>query len=160
MDLDDLYQNVILDHSRRPRNFGELPDANYHACGNNPNCGDEVTVSARIGENGVIGDIRFHGQGCAISQASASLMTLKVKGKPAAAALGLAEAFHALLTAPEEPGPEPVAGLGDAQALVGVRKFPQRIKCATLAWHALLDILHRATRGGDAEATRDKPVSL
>ena len=151
MDLDDLYQEVILDHSRRPRNFGELPGATHHACGNNPNCGDEITVSVRITPEGTIDEIRFHGQGCAISQASASLMTLKVKRKNLADALALVERFHALLTSPDEP-PEPAPQLGDAQALTGVRKFPQRIKCATLAWHALRDILVRGSACGGVPA--------
>jgi nitrogen fixation protein NifU and related proteins len=133
MDLQDLYRDVILDHNKRPRNFGSLDTASAHAQGHNPLCGDRLTVSLRMdGER--IGDIRFEGQGCAISTASASLMTEAVKGKDRAAVRALFERVHALLTAPQAAA---AADLGKLAALSGVREFPARVKCASLCWHTL-----------------------
>jgi nitrogen fixation protein NifU and related proteins len=133
MDLQDLYRDVILDHNKRPRNFGSLDTASAHAEGHNPLCGDRLTVSLRMdGER--IEDIRFEGQGCAISTASASLMTEAVKGKDRAAARALFERVHALLTAPQAAA---AADLGKLAALSGVREFPARVKCASLCWHTL-----------------------
>jgi nitrogen fixation protein NifU and related proteins len=124
---------VILDHNKRPRNFGSLDTASAHAEGHNPLCGDRLTVSLRMdGER--IEDIRFEGQGCAISTASASLMTEAVKGKDRAAARALFERVHALLTAPQAAA---AADLGKLAALSGVREFPARVKCASLCWHTL-----------------------
>ena len=133
MDLQDLYRDVILDHNKRPRNFGSLDTASAHAEGHNPLCGDRLTVSLRMdGER--IEDIRFEGKGCAISTASASLMTEAVKGKDRAAVRALFERVHALLTAPQAAA---AADLGKLAALSGVREFPARVKCASLCWHTL-----------------------
>jgi nitrogen fixation protein NifU and related proteins len=133
MDLKELYRDVILDHNRQPRNFGRLENATGHAEGNNPLCGDQLSLSVRLnGER--IEDIRFEGHGCAISTASASLMTEAVKGKDRAAARALFEQVHALLTKPEA---APDAALGKLAALSGVREFPARVKCASLCWHTL-----------------------
>jgi nitrogen fixation protein NifU and related proteins len=134
MDLKDLYRDVILDHNRRPRNFGRLEGAAQHAEGHNPLCGDRLTVSVSLdGER--IGDIRFEGSGCAISTASASLMTEAFKGKELAAVRELFAKVHALLTQPD--GTPDAASLGKLAALSGVREFPARIKCASLCWHTL-----------------------
>jgi nitrogen fixation NifU-like protein len=130
--LDDLYQEVILDHNRRPRNFRTLPGGR-HAEGFNPLCGDRLTVYLKI-EDGVIADVSFQGSGCAISKASASLMTESVKGQTVAAAAALFARFQHMLTAPPATPAEP---LGKLTALAGVRQFPVRVKCATLAWHTL-----------------------
>lgn len=135
MNLDELYQTVILDHAQRPRNYGELPQATVFVQGDNPTCGDEVTVYLKISPDQKIEDIKFKGAGCAISQASTSLMTLKVKGKTCAEALALNDVFHDMLAAPEVPPLPP--GFGDLKLLEGVRKFPQRVKCATLGWNAM-----------------------
>lgn len=131
-ELAELYQQVILDHSKRPRNFGELADA-VHVQGDNPSCGDEIQLHVKFGEDGTVQDIKFTGSGCAISQASASLMTMKLKGKPRSEAERLMKNFRTLVTSETEPDTK---GLGDAVLLRGVRKFPQRVKCATLAWRA------------------------
>lgn len=131
-DLRDLYQEVILDHYKRPRNFGTLPAANREAEGFNPLCGDQITIYLQM-EGDVVQDIRFQGSGCAISTASASLMTEVLKGKTLEEAQTLFERFHGLLT-----GTEPEGGLdGKLAVLSGVREFPVRVKCATLAWHTL-----------------------
>ncbi len=137
--LEELYQTVILDHSRKPRNKGPLEGATHFAAGNNPSCGDEVSVQMRM-ETQHIEDVRFQGQGCAISQASASLMTLKLRGKSVPEARLLTEKFHSLVV---EGAQVPADGpaLGDLQVFEGVRKFPQRVKCATLAWNAAREIL-------------------
>jgi nitrogen fixation NifU-like protein len=133
MDLKELYRDVILDHNRHPRNFGPLAGANHHAEGNNPLCGDRLSLAVRMnGER--IEDIRFEGRGCAISTASASLMTEAVKGKDRASARQLFDKMHALLTRPEA---APDATLGKLAALSGVREFPARVKCASLCWHTL-----------------------
>ena len=133
MDLKDLYRDVILDHNKHPRNFGRLDPADAHADGHNPLCGDQLTLAVRMnGER--IEDIRFEGKGCAISTASASLMTEAVKGKDRAAAHALYERIHALLTSTDAPvAPD----LGKLAALSGVREFPARVKCASLCWHTL-----------------------
>lgn len=133
-DLRELYQQVILDHSRSPRNFKALEDASCHAEGMNPLCGDEITVYLRL-EGDVIREVSFTGTGCAISKASASMMTAGVKGKTMAEARALFEKFHRLLTE-RDVTPESL-GLGSLAAFAGVRDFPIRVKCATLAWHTL-----------------------
>jgi len=141
MDLKELYRDVILDHNRHPRNFGPLAGANHHAEGNNPLCGDRLSLAVRLdGER--IADIRFEGSGCAISTASASLMTEAVKGKDRASARQLFDKMHALLTQPEA---APEAGLGKLAALSGVREFPARVKCASLCWHTLNAALSATT---------------
>ena len=134
-DLEELYQTVILDHSTRPRNFGPLPDATVTVDGDNPTCGDEVHLHVRIGADGGVEKVSFTGSGCSICMASASMMTAKVKGRPRENAEGLLRDFHAMISA--EPPPPPAKSLGELRLLAGVRKFPQRVKCATLAWHAL-----------------------
>lgn len=131
-DLQDLYQEVILDHNRRPRNFRAMEGARQ-AEGHNPLCGDRIIVYLRL-EDGVIMDVSFQGSGCAISKASASLMTESVRGRPMVEAEALLDRFQQMITAPAD---APVADLGKLVVLAGVRQFPVRVKCATLAWHTL-----------------------
>ena len=133
-DLRDLYQQVILDHNRSPRNFKQLPEANHSAKGDNPLCGDKITVYVKVND-GVIEDVAFQGTGCAISQSSASLMTSAVKGKTVEEAEKLFHAFHDMVTGEPTNG-EPV-NLGKLAAFEGVKEFPARVKCANLAWHTL-----------------------
>jgi nitrogen fixation NifU-like protein len=133
MDLKELYRDVILDHSRHPRNFGRVQAADRRAEGHNPLCGDELLLSVRL-DGTRVEDIRFEGKGCAISTASASLMTEAVKGKDRAAIRELFEGVHRLLTRHDE---VPAASLGKLAALSGVREFPARVKCASLCWHTL-----------------------
>ncbi len=140
-DLEDLYQEVILDHSRRPRNFGELADAAVLVHGDNPACGDEIHLGVKFGESGNLQAIKFTGHGCAISQASASLMTMKLKGKSRAEIMEMFRAFHDLVT---DETAEPARSLGDLQLMQGVRKFPQRVKCAMLAWRAMEQALQQS----------------
>ena len=132
-DLKDLYQEVILDHNRNPRNCYIMDGASYTADGHNPLCGDIVKVYLRI-ENGVIEEISFQGQGCAICTASTSLMTESVQGKSVEEAQGLFDEFHQMLTGVAE---EQGVALGKLQVFEGVREYPVRVKCATLAWHTL-----------------------
>jgi nitrogen fixation NifU-like protein len=134
-DLEDLYQEIILDHNRRPRNHRAMAAATHHADGHNPLCGDEVTVFLHL-EGGTIRDISFDGEGCAISKASASLMTTRLKGRSLTEARGLMRDVLGLLTGPEAEMPD-LESLGDLAALAGVRKYAVRVKCATLAWHTL-----------------------
>ncbi len=139
-ELTDLYQEVVLDHGKRPRNFGPLPGATHHAEGLNPLCGDHLTVHARV-EDGVVREARFEGSGCAISKASASVMTGMVKGKTAAEVDALHERFHRLVTeGPGAAGDE--ASLGKLAVFGGVHDFPTRVKCASLAWHTLRAAIH------------------
>lgn len=138
-DLAELYQEVIVDHARRPRNFGELADATRTVEGVNPLCGDQLMLHVKI-VDGQIGDIAFEGAGCAISQASASLMTMALKGMKEQDALVLFERVHTMLT--EQPGDDAASTeLGMIAALSGVWQFPSRVKCATLAWHTLRQAL-------------------
>jgi nitrogen fixation protein NifU and related proteins len=139
VDFEELYREVILDHARRPRNYGELPDADCHIHGDNPVCGDEVTLHLKFGPDDTIAKAQFTGNGCSICMASASLMTQKIKNRSRANASSLWDRFHNMLTA--VPEPEPDESLGDLLALQGVRKFPMRVKCATLAWQALKQAL-------------------
>ena len=133
MDLRELYRDVILDHNRRPRNFGRIENADGQAQGNNPLCGDQLSLTLRlVGER--IEDIRFEGKGCAISTASASLMTEAVKGRERAAVRELFDKVHRLLTRPDAAVDE---SLGKLAALAGVREYPVRVKCASLCWHTL-----------------------
>jgi nitrogen fixation NifU-like protein len=141
-DLTDLYQEVILDHNRRPRNFGVLDPADRQAIGHNPLCGDRFTVYLQI-DGDVVRDLRFDGSGCAISKASASMMTEAAKGRSIAGVLELIDRFHTVLTTPIE-RPVDDEGLGKLASLTGVREFPMRVKCATLAWHALRAALTQA----------------
>jgi nitrogen fixation NifU-like protein len=140
MELNDLYRDVILDHNRKPRNFGGLEPADASVEGFNPLCGDRLTVRLQM-QDDKISDIRFEGQGCAISTASASLMTEAVKGKTRADALRLFDRVHQLLT---DDGAPPAEELGKLAALSGVREFPARVKCASLCWHTLASALKSA----------------
>jgi nitrogen fixation NifU-like protein len=133
MELGDLYRDVILDHNRRPRNFGSLPPPAHLAHGHNPLCGDRLTVYATLAD-GVLRDVGFEGSGCAISVASASLMTEAVKGRSRAEVEHLFTIVHDLLTRADAPVPPE---LGKLAALSGVRGFPARVKCASLCWHTL-----------------------
>lgn len=133
--LRELYQETIFDHNRKPRNFRAMPDADHVARGHNPLCGDQLTVYLRVAD-GVVREVTFEGHGCAISTASASLMTEAVKGRPIAEVEALFQDFHALLT--DVP---PERDFGKLQVLAGVREFPARVKCATLAWHTLHNAL-------------------
>lgn len=136
-DLGELYQSVILDHNKSPRNFHELPDATGHAEGRNPLCGDAYTVWLRV-EGDRVADAAFQGVGCAISKASASLMTTAIKGKTVAEAEALFEQFHEMMTG----GATDTTGMPTGvKALTGVRAFPMRVKCATLSWHAMREAL-------------------
>ncbi len=149
VNLDDLYQEVILDHYRKPRNYQELPVANRQAGGHNPLCGDRVTIFLRV-EDGVVKEATFQGAGCAISTASASLMTETVKGKTVEEAEALFRRFHDMVTADD--GDEDEEDLGKLEALAGVRNIPVRVKCATLAWHTMKAAL-------EAEGEPEKTVS-
>lgn len=143
-ELDELYQSIILDHNRRPKNFREMDDATAKADGVNPLCGDQLTVWLKM-EGDTLSDVSFRGQGCAISKASASMMTQVVKGKTRAEAKRLFEDVHALVTG------HPTGGdVGPLKALGGVSRFPLRVKCASLAWHAMKSALD--ARPGDALA--------
>jgi nitrogen fixation NifU-like protein len=146
VEIEELYQEVILDHSRRPRNFGDLADAAVRVHGDNPACGDEIHLFVKFDAAGGLRDIKFTGYGCAISQASASLMTMKLRGKSRAEVMEMLHAFHSLVT--DETSEAPKA-LGDLVVMRGVRKFPQRVKCAMLAWRAV----EQALEQGAGEAT-------
>lgn len=137
-DLAELYQQVILDHNRRPRNFGKLASATRTAEGYNPVCGDHIQVHVRVADD-TVAEIAFEGSGCAISRASASLMTQAVQGKAVPVAEQLFRDFQELVTAnpTARVGPDQSERVGKLAVLAGVRAFPSRIKCATLAWHAL-----------------------
>jgi nitrogen fixation protein NifU and related proteins len=138
-DLTDLYQEVILDHNRRPRNFGTIECPSHHAEGYNPLCGDRLKLYVKVsGET--ITEVAFEGSGCAISKASASLMTDALKGRTLAEANSLFERFHRVVTTPPD---QPVEDLGKLSVLAGVREFPVRVKCASLAWHTLKAALDR-----------------
>ena len=142
-ELTDLYQEVILDHNRRPRNFRTIDDATRKQEGYNPLCGDRLTLYVQL-EDDVIKDVAFQGVGCAISKASASLMTDALKGKTVGEARALFDRFHDMVTSsPETPTPD----LGKLSVLVGVREFPTRVKCASLAWHTLKAAVSDAAAG-------------
>ena len=141
-ELRELYQSVILDHNKKPRNFGELEHANRSADGYNPLCGDKLKVFIAV-EGDTVRDVAFVGEGCAISTASASLMTQAIKGKTVAEVEALFEGFHELVTS--DPRSEVDAdGLGKLAVFGGVREFPMRVKCATLAWHTLRSALDQS----------------
>jgi nitrogen fixation NifU-like protein len=145
-DISDLYQEVILDHNRRPRNFRVLDNPSHRADGHNPLCGDRLNLFLKV-DGDVITDVAFQGTGCAIAKASASLMTDAVKGRPVSEARTLFQRFHRMVTTPTD---APVEDLGKLSAFAGVREFPIRVKCASLAWHTLKAALDR-----DAEATTE-----
>jgi nitrogen fixation NifU-like protein len=136
----ELYQSVIVEHDRSPRNCRTLEGPSHRAEGRNPLCGDEVTVELQVDSGGRIADIAFQGKGCAISRASASLMTTALKGKTIAEARELFERFHGLMTGSDVAA----ADLGKLEAFRGVAEFPMRVKCATLAWHAMKQALGAA----------------
>lgn len=138
-DLRELYQEVILDHSRKPRNFGKPAEVHHMAQGHNPLCGDRVTVYLDLDGEGRVKDVSFEGSGCAISMASASIMTEMLKGKTVAEAKALFDKFHGVVTGEEEDlsGADGI-DLDRLEALTGVREFPMRVKCATLAWHTFI----------------------
>ncbi len=145
MDLADLYRDVIVDHNRAPRNFGRLASATHAAEGNNPLCGDKLQIFVEIKDD-MVRDIRFEGAGCAISTASASLMSEAVKGKSCAEVAELFGSVHRMLTRRDA---EADIGLGKLAALAGVREFPVRVKCASLCWHTL----NAALTGGRSVST-------
>ena len=147
-ELRDLYQQVIVDHNKSPRNFGRLADANREAEGYNPLCGDRLHVYLKLDDAGIIEDVSFEGEGCAISMASASLMTEALKGKPVADLQPLFEDFQHMVTADTAEAPDE-AKLGKLAVLAGVREFPSRIKCATLCWHTL-----RSAVGGNTQVAK------
>ncbi|RME84990.1 MAG: SUF system NifU family Fe-S cluster assembly protein [Zetaproteobacteria bacterium] len=139
MDLDALYQQLIIDHHKNPRNWGKIQPADREAVGHNPLCGDKLVLTLKLSEDGTrITDARFEGEGCAISTASASMMTEAIRGKTIEEAKAMFEAFHAMATGEAPPDAE---RLGKLAALAGVRAFPARVKCATLAWHTLMQAL-------------------
>jgi nitrogen fixation protein NifU and related proteins len=138
-DLSDLYQEVILDHNKRPRNFRRIENPSHHADGHNPLCGDRLRLFVQVDGN-VVKDIAFEGSGCAISKASASLMTDEVKGRTLDEVHALFDRFHRMVTTPSD---QPVEDLGKLSVLAGVREFPVRVKCASLAWHTLKAALER-----------------
>ena len=138
--LDHLYQEVILDHNRSPRNFKKIDRPTAYAHGFNPLCGDDYHVYVVVDPAGVIQDIAFQGNGCAISKASASMMTALLKGKPVKEAGALQESFVETMTS-EHPSPAAKSRIGRLTLFEGVREFPVRVKCATLAWHAFADAL-------------------
>jgi nitrogen fixation NifU-like protein len=141
-DLNELYQEVILDHNKRPRNFRAIAAPSHQAEGYNPLCGDRLNLYVKV-EGDVITDVAFQGSGCAISKASASLMTDAVKGTTVEQARALFERFHHVVTTPPD---QPVEDLGKLSVLAGVREFPVRVKCASLAWHTLKAALAREAR--------------
>ena len=149
--LDDLYQELLLEHKRQPRNWGRLPRASRHADGHNPLCGDTIALDVVI-QGGVVSEIAFEGAGCAICIASASLMTQAVKGTAVTDAAHLVEAMHQMLTNEGSSHDADDSYLGKLVVLRGVRRFPSRIKCAALAWHALAQCLREKDN-----ARRDEP---
>ena len=151
--LDALYQEIILEHNRKPRNFREMPDATRTVEGRNPLCGDQLTLWVKL-ENDTVADVSFKGSGCAISKASASLMTAAVKGKTRAEAERLFDTFHQLVVG-KLPESEQ-ASLGSLRALGGVSRFPLRVKCASLAWHAL----HSALDSNASEVSTEREGEL
>ncbi len=147
-DLKALYQEVIIDHSRNPRNFGSLESANRSAEGVNPLCGDEITLECHLDGNDIIQDVKFSGHGCAISLASASIMTEMLKGMSKTEAESLFKSFRLRVTGE---GDASVDDIGKLEVLCGVREFPSRVKCATLAWHTAL----AAINGNEKKVTTE-----
>jgi nitrogen fixation NifU-like protein len=149
-DLRDLYQEVILDHGKHPRNLRHPDDATAQARGNNPLCGDQLTVYLKLGEDGRVADAAFEGRGCAISMASASMMTEMVRGRTEAEARRLFESFHRMCTGDEPMSDADADALDKLRVLSGVRDYPTRVKCATLPWHTLV-----AALAGETVATTE-----
>jgi len=152
-DLGDLYQQVILDHNRNPRNFRTVPGANRSAEGYNPLCGDRISLQVRVDDD-VIADVGFQGSGCAISKAAASLMTAAVQGKTTAEADKLFRSFHDMLTGGVDAPADPKS-LGKLAAFAGVRAFPARVKCANLSWHTLRAALENRAELVTTESASD-----
>ena len=143
--LEDLYREIILDHYRSPRNRGDLPvPPAVVAEGHNPLCGDEIQIYLQV-DDGVVTDVKVGGQGCSISQSSASMMSAAVKGRPVAEVRALVRRFKSMMSIDDDTSPVPDVKLGDLEALQGVVKFPVRIKCATLAWNTLINALDEAS---------------
>lgn len=140
-DFSDLYQDLILDHQKNPRNFGDLSGANRHADGFNPLCGDKIALDLKVDEKGTIEDIKFKGSGCAISKASASMMTQALKGKKTEEAEKMFHQFHDMVMGKEG---AKTSELGKLKVFQGVRDYPARVKCASLAWHTMEAALHQA----------------
>ena len=149
-DLGDLYQQVIIDHTKSPRNFGKLEPCSHDAEGFNPLCGDQLHVYLQINDDNIIEDVKFEGQGCSISTASASLMTQALKGKPVCKFERLFEAFHEMATADLSDVPDKEV-LGKLAVLAGVKEFPSRIKCATLCWHTIKSAIEHSDRAAKTE---------
>jgi nitrogen fixation NifU-like protein len=145
--LNELYQEILLEHNSKPRNFKVLEDANQSAEGYNPLCGDQITLSVKV-VDGVIDDVGFQGSGCAISRASASMMTQSIKGQSVEQAELIFDAFHHMMTEPEDE--VDLDTLGDLETLSGVNEYPTRIKCAILAWHTM-----KAALDGDTQVTTE-----
>ena len=145
--LSDLYQEILLEHNSKPRNFKAVEDANQIAEGYNPLCGDQITLSLKV-IDGLIDDVGFQGSGCAISRASASMMTQSIKGRSVEQAQHIFDAFHHMITEPE--GEIDLDTLGDLETLSGVNEYPTRIKCAILAWHTM-----KAALDGDVQVTTE-----
>ena len=146
-DLQELYQSIILDHNRRPKNYGALDGATSRAEGRNPLCGDEVTVELKV-ENDAIDEVRFTASGCAVSRAAASIMTQAVKGKSRGEVERLFEQFHDLVTGKLKPSVTEARAMGEMAAFSGVSRFPVRVKCASMPWHTL----QKALRDGEVSA--------
>ena len=151
-DITELYQSLILDHKRSPRNHGAPAVVDRVADGRNPMCGDQLRVWVTLDDDGRVTDVRFAGKGCAISQASASLMTVAVKGKTRAEAEAMFERFHDLVTGKLSLSPTEARAMGEMAAFSGVSKFPIRVKCASMPWHTLRKALGE---GGDAPSTHE-----
>lgn len=149
-DLRDLYQEVILDHGKNPRNFRHPDDATAEARGNNPLCGDQLTVYLKLNAEGRVEDLAFEGRGCAISMASASMMTEMVRGRTEAESRKLFESFHQMCTGDEAVSAADEEALDKLRVLAGVRGYPTRVKCATLPWHTMV-----AALSGDDIATTE-----
>jgi nitrogen fixation NifU-like protein len=143
-DLQELYQSIILDHNRRPKNYGALDEANHRAEGRNPDCGDEVVVELRVVDER-IADVRFTSAGCAVSRAAASIMTQSVKGKSREDVDRLFTQFHDLVTGKLRPSEQEARALGELAAFAGVSRFPIRVKCASMPWHVLQAALRSDT---------------
>ena len=152
-DLRDLYQEVILDHGKRPRNFRKDESANRQAQGFNPLCGDQLQLYLHLDADGVVGEVSFQGSGCAISTASTSMMTQILKGKTEAEAHELFDQFHDLITGELAPDLSELEALGKLAVFSGVREFPNRVKCATLAWHTLKAALDAGDNQADPAST-------
>lgn len=148
-ELSELYQEVILDHNKNPRNFGQLECYNHYAKGHNPLCGDNIELFLEVAD-GVIKEVKFNGSGCAISKASASVMTTILKGKTVEAARQLFNDFHQVVTSDPNSSYEGL-NLGKLSVFCGVREFPARVKCASLAWHTMLNALDNVTEAAKTE---------